>query len=287
MLPLRQLFGRALSHQRYHIANSELPKVHSLNVWCVYLTRKARCTLQTYLPIYCVGFSFTSSGWLVLHFESKQLFVDHTHTHTHTLQGGFTGPENSLGLRILSYYLIFFPSLDVMSAFPLTVHCIVNNIYIIITGRDTSEKPRWRYDWLLRFILRFVAAILPLLAALGIANLIYVLKYAGLFGFAIALFFPAILQLRSIYVCSKEFKQGSSEVLMLAQHQDLKSIIEIWGILNFRQNSRRLYVTPYSRGLLSHPMVVMAIVCVGLCLFVLAITSLGIGPHKITCSLDV
>ena len=44
---------------------------------------------------------------------------------------------NHLGLRILAYYLIFFPSLDVMSAYPLVVHVLVNNIYIIITGRDT------------------------------------------------------------------------------------------------------------------------------------------------------
>ena len=173
-----------------------------------------------------------------------------------------------------------------MSAFPLTVHCMVNNIYTIITGRDTSEKPRWRCDWLFRFILRFVAAVLPLLAALGIANLIYVLKYAGLFGFAIALFFPAILQLRSIYVCSKEFRQGSSELSALVQRQNLTSVIEISGIINFRQSSRRLYVTPYSRGLLSHPMVVMVIICVGLLLFLLAIISLGIGPHTITCSFN-
>ena len=48
-----------------------------------------------------------------------------------------TGSGNHLGLRILAYYLIFFPSLDVMSAYPLVVHVLVNNIYIIITGRDT------------------------------------------------------------------------------------------------------------------------------------------------------
>lgn len=45
-------------------------------------------------------------------------------------------PDNHLGLRILAYYLIFFPSLDVMSAYPLVVHVLVNNIYIIITGKD-------------------------------------------------------------------------------------------------------------------------------------------------------
>ena len=171
-----------------------------------------------------------------------------------------------------------------MSAFPLTIHCIVNNIYIIITGRDTSEKPRWRYDWLFRFVLRFVAAVLPLLAAFGVANLIYVLKYAGLFGFAIALFFPAILQLRSIYVCNREFRQGHSEVSMLVQSHQEAGVIEVWGVLYFSKRSRRLYATPYSRGYLSHPTVVLGIICIGFCLFVLAVTSLGIEPHKVKCS---
>ena len=182
-----------------------------------------------------------------------------------------------------------------MSAFPLTVHCMVNNIYIIITGRDTSEKPRWKCDWLFRFILRFVAAILPLLASLGMANLIYILKYAGLFGFAIALFLPATLQLCSIYACNKTFKYSfmtektpliiqtvkSDELVQFKGH---KAISLFW-LLDFRKNSRRLYATPYSRGCLSHPLFVVLMICVGICLCLLAIVSLFIGPHKLTCSL--
>ena len=212
----------------------------------------------------------------------------HTHTHTHSSQNGFTGSENSLALRVLSYYLIFFPSLDVMSAFPLTIHCIVNNIYIILTGRDTSEKPRWKLDWLFRFFLRFVAALLPLLAALGIANLIYVLKYAGLFGFVISLFLPAILQLRSIYICNRKFRNANTETSMLVQSQDMEADgfrATLNTLVDFRTKTRRRYETPYSMGLLSHPLVVMVIFVVGGCLFLLAIVSLGIGPHKVKCSL--
>ena len=217
------------------------------------------------------------------------------------MQGGFTGPKNSLGLRVLSYYLIFFPSLDVMSAFPLTIHCIVNNIYIILTGRDTSEKPHWKCDWLFRFILRFVAALIPLLAAMGVANLIYILKYAGLFGFTIALFFPAVLQLRSIYVCNREFHRPESDAPHVTVIVNEKSsliqtpeetplgadtgMIALSGVLEFHKKSRSTYMTPYSRGYLSHPIFVIAMVCVGLCLFILAITSLGIGPQKLTCSI--
>lgn len=174
-----------------------------------------------------------------------------------------------------------------MSAFPLTIHCIVNNIYIIITGRDTSKKPRWKYDWLFRFTLRFVAAVLPLLAAMGIANLIYVLKYAGLFGFAIALFFPAILQLRSIYVCRRKFGRSLTETSPLIQRGEpvQVDVISLSGVLDFCPKSMTLYKTPYSRGYLSHPMFVIVVMVVGGCLFLLAITSLGIGPHKLKCSL--
>lgn len=180
-----------------------------------------------------------------------------------------------------------------MSAFPLTIHCIVNNIYIIITGRDTSENPRWKFDWLFRFSLRFVAALLPLLAALGMANLIYVLKYAGLFGFMIALFFPAVLQLRSIYVCNREFKpalEGVTEASPLIQSSEVilkgdSDMIALSGVLEFRLKRRSTYMTPYSWRCLSHPMFVVVIIVVGLCLFMLAITSLGVEPSKLKCSL--
>ena len=222
-----------------------------------------------------------------------------THLIISHMQGGFTGPGHSFGLHVLSYYLIFFPSLDVMSAFPLMVHCMVNNLYLIITGRDTSEKPRWRYDWLFRFTLRFVSAILPLLAAMGIANLIYILKYAGLFGFAIALFFPAILQLTSIYSCNKTFKVHvpvlpTEKTPLIIQnggsidfsfHSMFWNVISGLGLLEFRKKNRKSHVTRYSRGFLSHPLFVIVVILIGFCLFVMACTSLVISPQKLTCDI--
>jgi hypothetical protein len=56
------------------------------------------------------------------------------------MQLPITKPGSHIGLRILAYYLIFFPSLDVMSAYPLVVHVLVNNIYIIITGRGSFRE---------------------------------------------------------------------------------------------------------------------------------------------------
>jgi len=125
------------------------------------------------------------------------------------LQGNFAQAGNSPQLRALSYYLILFPSLDVCSAYPLLVHAITNNIYTVFMGQDTTEKPKYRFDPILRLLLRFFAAIIPILAALGISNLVYVLKYAGLFGFGICFFFPTALQLQSIWRFSCPDAQGS------------------------------------------------------------------------------
>ena len=189
-----------------------------------------------------------------------------------------------------------------MSAYPLNVHCAVNNLYMIFTGRDTSKKPKWKLDWLFRFSLRLVSAVLPLLASFGVANLIYVLKYAGLFGFGICFFFPTILQLRSIYVCMKKFAgvhvslsgshsksqdQESSSTEMKGaitgvdqEQSPLLSIQELEG-----KDKRHLYMTPYSNVVLSHPIFVSIIGVVGVALFLLAVISLFIEPHKVTCAI--
>jgi hypothetical protein len=83
-------------------------------------------------------------------------------------------------------------------------HIISNTLYALVTGQDSSKDPKFRFDWLLKIVFRFFAALLPIIAAFGVANIIYVFKYAGLFGF-LNLFSPILLQLRSIYVCRKKF----------------------------------------------------------------------------------
>ena len=188
-----------------------------------------------------------------------------------------------------------------MSAYPLNIHCAVNNLYMIVTGRDTSKKPKWKFDWLLRFFLRLIAAILPLLASLGVANLIYVLKYAGLFGFGICFLFPTILQLRSIYVCMQKF--AGVHVSLSGSHSksherrspspELKGAIGAIGqekspLLSIQElegkDKRHLYLTPYSNVVLSHPIFVSVVGIVGVVLFILAAVSLFVQPHKIICA---
>ena len=235
------------------------------------------------------------------------------------IQGRFSRPGNSPQLRALSYYLILFPSLDVISAYPLTIHCMVNNIYTVITGNDTSKTPKWRYDWILRFSLRFIAALLPLLAAFGIANLIYVLKYAGLVGFGVCFLYPTVLQMRSTFVCIKRFSitnvqlsltktndtasksKGESKTTDSSESiNDKNAKPESKGeedstrkmsqeraplLEEEPRNKRDLYMTPYSNKVLSHPVFVGIVAAIEVCLFILSLVGLFVQPHKLRCEI--
>ena len=197
------------------------------------------------------------------------------------LQVSYTYAGNPPQLRALSYFLILFPSLDVMSAYPLATICIANNIYMVITGRDTG---RWKYDWLLRLFIRFFSAILPLVLGFAAANLVLILTYAGLLGFVTYFLVPVVLQLRSIYVCKKMFSPQpaepdmSSGSIMLSNEMDSSPLVTI-----AVKESRFTYMTPYSNVVCSHPIFVAIMGFFGLCFFVVSILSIFIGPDKLTC----
>lgn len=215
------------------------------------------------------------------------------------LQNDLTSSHHSLALRILAYYLLLFPSLDVVSAFPLMVHTVVNNLYLIITGHDTSKAPSPKhrlFDRILRILLRLIVAVLPVLLAFGMANLVYVLKYAGLVGFNICFFFPTVLQLRSIYVCRQRFAPSYISISGSHTAEEQQSLLSADGssittrdqsVLSTKhvrgKEGRRRYMTPYSIAVLSHPVTVVIMGVIGVCLFFLTLASLGVHPTKVTC----
>lgn len=206
-------------------------------------------------------------------------------------------------MRILAYYLLLFPALDVVSAYPLMVHTVVNNFYIIIVGRDSSKPTSGRYRWLdfaLRITLRLIVAIVPILASMGVANLIYVLKYAGLMGFFICFFFPTILQTRSIYVCKRVFvpsqislsgSHSNAEKQSLLSSLEPNEAAEISSLKHSLLSAKKLkgkerlftYMTPYSNRCCSHWLVILLVGVLGGCLFVLALASLGVHPDRRVC----
>ena len=216
-----------------------------------------------------------------------------------TLQNDLKSSPHSWALRMLAYYLLLFPSLDVVSAFPLVVHTVVNNLYLIITGHDTSQPPLPRHklmDRILRFCLRLIVAILPVLLAFGMANLVYVLKYAGLVGFNICFFFPTVLQLRSIYICRQKFAPNHISIAGSHSDEEHQSLLSADGASITANNQpllttkhakgkegRLRYMTPYSIAVLSHPITVVIVGVIGVCFFILTLASLGVHPTKMTC----
>ena len=194
---------------------------------------------------------------------------------------------------------------------------------MIICGRDTSRKSKHpTRDCVLHYVIKFISASLPIVAALFVSNLVYVLKYAGITGFFICFLFPTALQLRSIWVCSKEFSDDSAGVgvtvemkkigkVPLLDEEEKKGEKEKEGeeedgeekeqkkgsAKKRRQNwsamfghlRRRLslmfssYETPYSSKYLSHPVAVVLIGSVGVILLLLGVSSLGVHPEPIFC----
>ena len=162
-----------------------------------------------------------------------------------------------------------------------------------MTGRDTSEKTKWKYDWIMRLAMRFVIAVLPLGVAFGAANLVYILQYAGLLGFAICFLFPVVLQLRSIYVCNKLFGQHNfpKEGINFSTtgeriNTETAPLLEAKrgiGSVKFKL-TRFHYMTPYSNVVLSHPIFVVLIAIFGFCFFVLSFVSLFISPDHVSCT---
>ena len=114
----------------------------------------------------------------------------------------FTKPGNPTSLRVMSYLVVFFPSLDVVSVFPMVAVTLGNNIFTVVYGGDTTTITGIRYPRLKRVGMRLIAAALPIIGGLFVESLVAVLKYAGLLGFLISYAFPIILQ----YFSRRQYK---------------------------------------------------------------------------------
>ena len=157
---------------------------------------------------------------------------------------------SSTALRVMSYYIVLFPSVDVCSAYPLGVFALSNNLFVILTGTDTTQLNRHKHGKLILIALRLITATLPVVAALFIANLVYIVTYAGLLGLCICYLFPILLQLRSQYVCHKTF---SGTLPINRELPQLAGRYSRTAGLRWRVKS---YYTPYS-NVFSHPFIVI------------------------------
>ena len=117
-------------------------------------------------------------------------------------QAVYTDSPHPMPLRVMSYYIILFPSLNVVSSFPLGVHVLVNGVHFILTGKDTSERTNDRCNKLTRLFLRLITAFLSFVGAFITSNLGRILSISGMITLVI-LITPFLLQICSIYKLKK------------------------------------------------------------------------------------
>ena len=86
-------------------------------------------------------------------------------------------------------------------------------------GKDTTQHKGWRYT-LIHLGMKFLAASLPIVVSLFVANLVFVLKYAGLIGLFICFYFPILLQLRSQWVCQEKFSHTLYDINLAIQAEE-------------------------------------------------------------------
>ena len=205
-----------------------------------------------------------------------------------------TKPGHSPQLRALSYFIVLFPSVDICTSSPLVIHALANNVYTVL--QDVTSRTKHKFEWIIRPILRFILAVIPLFPALFISNLINVLGYTGLSGFAICFLFPTALQLQSQRVCKKLF--GDSYQMKRSEQQPCEQskncritsdvCTETVPLLSVQRkpavlDSKQLYMTPYSNKVFSHPVAVVILGTLGVILFLLGIVSLFVKPDTLHC----
>ncbi|KAL5487354.1 hypothetical protein EMCRGX_G019943 [Ephydatia muelleri] len=234
-----------------------------------------------------VVFATTSLCYMVLGIVVSLWFKSDVQE-TATLNWGTFIHHPSIPLRTLSYLIILFPSLDVCSAYPLVVYTIVNNLYTVFMGRDTTQKV-YSYEHIIILVMKVVFAVLPIVASLFVTNLVYVLTYAGLMGFFICFFFPTSLQLASQWKCSKVFgalckaynpehRSNNQDGTKAEEEEPFLSDGKIQKLPCNSPSHNPIYLTPYSSRVLSHPIAVCTMGGFGFCLFAFAVASLQYPP---------
>ena len=217
-----------------------------LNIWI------QCCTIRSVLVIVCTWSSSVQLPWIEM--------------------------DAGLPLKMLSYYVILFPTVDVMTAYSLSTAATANNVYLILSGKDSTNDAR-RYARVVLLLLEFVSAILPLSLAFAVSNLLYVNQYSGLTTYLICHLFPALFQLGSQYHCLKEFGDSPNSTTtsdkgtsLIEKHIKTKSLLKNWW-LTWKNPA---YWTPHST-FISHPISVSIICVICLILFSLSAGSLFVN----------
>lgn len=168
-----------------------------------------------------------------------------------------------------------------------------DNLFTTITGHDSvtgsvEDGNHWTRTkkQVFRVTLSLIITILPLIGSFLVANLVDIIRYGGLLGFAIGCFFPAMLQLKSQYDCNKTFceaveqsQRDSDETSSKTKGDEETPLIPEFPEVKYFRWNNPCYTTPY-QTVFSHPYVVVCIGLLGIVAFCLAIASLPIRVHQ-------
>ena len=180
---------------------------------------------------------------------------------------------------------------SIISTYPIVVYFTSNNIYLVLMGKDTSQKTSTR-DWMVLVLIKAIFGVLPLIVALFVSNLIYINKYSGLVAFLMSALFPGVLQLTSQRKCAKVF--GGKREGVADSEQTPSTGLEMDTIKSEEgaplmegekadsekkeaspREKETVYMTPYSLPVLSHPIVTVVQLAVAGVLFVAASASIA------------
>jgi amino acid permease len=103
--------------------------------------------------------------------------------------------------RVISMYIMLFPAIDVVSAFPLSAITLGNNLFSAFYGKRYHEVEDNRC---LRTCFRLMASIPPVICGMLVRELGTITDYAGTGGFLIGLCFPALLYMASRALAQKK-----------------------------------------------------------------------------------
>jgi amino acid permease len=112
---------------------------------------------------------------------------------------GYTDEEGNVRgaawwTHAVSFYIMLFPAVDVVSAFPLSAITLGNNLFGAAYGKRIHEVEGNRY---LRTCFRLLASVPPIIFGICVRELGTITDYTGTGGFLIGLCFPAILYMAS------------------------------------------------------------------------------------------
>jgi len=96
--------------------------------------------------------------------------------------------------KLISFFIVLFPALDVASAFPLNAITLGNNLMSFYYREQMHFVEGFRLN---RVRFRVIASLPSVIAALFITDISMITNYTGLTGFVMALIFPALLSFYS------------------------------------------------------------------------------------------